>query len=61
MESDVYVKKQATTFDYYNGINDCYKYTLADPYMNNGVRKKVSKVSQSKTDWINHLMERGGV
>ena len=61
IENDVYNETQAKTFDYYNGINDCYKYTVADPYMNNGVREKSNKIPKSRTDWQKHLMEIGGV
>ena len=60
-EGDVYTKKQAKAFSYNAGINSCYKYTSADPYMNNGKREKNASISKERTAWQHQLMRYGKV
>ena len=60
-EGDVYTKEQAKAFSYNAGINNCYKYTPADPYMNNGKREKSASVPKKRTAWQQQLMRYGKV
>lgn len=56
-EAQVFDFVQATAFNYYAGINSCYRNTPADPYYN--VDKKKRSIRYKNNEWKEHLMAYG--